>query len=160
MGDCCVKIDVRNKVKAVRALIEKVKDFYRDFSGADLTELDTLYTVDASFRDPLHSISGVREIARYFEAGRRGLLSCSFDYSNEIVSSQSFVLEWDMYFAHRKLNGGRQIAVPGCSVFELDESECKVIKHVDYYDLGSLVYEQVPILGGLIGQIKKRVASQ
>jgi hypothetical protein len=60
-----------------------------------------------------------------------------------------------MTYSHPKLNKGQQIQVDGMSQLKFDD---KIYAHRDYFDLGQMLYEQVPFLGGLIGLLKKRAA--
>jgi hypothetical protein len=135
-----------------------VKDFYRDFGGADLRQLYDLYASDAEFVDPVHAISGVDAMLDYFSAGRQGLISCSFDYQVEISTQETFALEWEMHFAHRRLNGANPILVKGCSLMALDAPSGLIKRHVDYYDLGEMLYENVPALGYVVKKVKRKLA--
>jgi len=36
--------------------------------------------------------------------------------------------------------------------------EDKIVEHRDYFDAGELFYENVPILGGIIRTLKKKIA--
>lgn len=138
--------------------MEQVKAFYSNFGDADLSLLPKLYARNASFVDPVHSITGVHEIASYFEASRKGLLSCQFHFHNEVANDTMVVLEWDMVFSHRKIRRGALTTVAGCSTLLLDDDR-KILKHVDYYDLGAMLYEHIPLLGNVVKTIKNKVGA-
>ena len=61
-----------------------------------------------------------------------------------------------MRFAHPKLNGHKEITVTGVSEIKFDE---RITYHRDYFDVGSMFYEQVPILKTIIQALKKRLVA-
>jgi hypothetical protein len=58
-----------------------------------------------------------------------------------------------MTYSHPKLNKGQSINVEGMSQLRFSD---KIFAHRDYFDVGQMLYEQVPFLGGLIGLLKNR----
>ena len=52
----------------------------------------------------------------------------------------------------QEIRKGRR--VPGVSLLRLDK---KIIEHHDYYDLGAMVYEHIPLFGGVVKGVKKRI---
>ena len=55
---------------------------------------------------------------------------------------------------HRKVGGGEPIILDGVSVFKYEEG--KAVYQRDYFDLGAMIYEKVPVLGSVVRWIKKR----
>ena len=68
---------------------------------------------------------------------------------------QAFIT-WTMSFAHPKLNGHKKITVNGVSEIKFDE---RITYHRDYFDVGSMFYEQVPILKTIIQALKNRLVA-
>jgi hypothetical protein len=62
-----------------------------------------------------------------------------------------------MTFASPRLNGGRDVEVDGSSVLAICED--RITYQRDYYDLGAMVYEQLPVLGAVIRHIRGRMAA-
>jgi hypothetical protein len=62
----------------------------------------------------------------------------------------------DMTFIHSKLAGGRPITSAGVTFLRSDDNG-RVFHHRDYFDLGAMVYEQIPLLGRAINSIKRRL---
>ena len=52
-------------------------------------------------------------------------------------------------------NQSRPISVNGVSLLTLKDD--RVVYHRDYYDMGEMVYEHVPVLKRVIHYIKKRL---
>jgi hypothetical protein len=60
-----------------------------------------------------------------------------------------------MKLKHPKLNGGQPVEVNGVS--QIRFSGDRVIYHRDYFDLGEMLYENIPLLGVVIRNIKQRL---
>jgi hypothetical protein len=58
-----------------------------------------------------------------------------------------------MYLRHKRINGRREIQVEGISHLYIDCG--KVNYHRDYFDAGQMLYENLPLLGGIIRKIKE-----
>jgi hypothetical protein len=84
--------------------------------------------------------------------------SIRFDFHDRLENSSQAFLTWTMHFSHPRLAKGRSIAVSGCSQLAF-APDGKVIHHRDYFDLGEMVYEHVPVLGSLVKTIKKRLGA-
>ena len=69
--------------------------------------------------------------------------------------STAFVT-WTMRFAHAQLRGGKPILVDGVS--QLDIAGDKIVRQRDYYDMGAMIYENVPLLGFVVAGLRRRMA--
>ena len=63
-----------------------------------------------------------------------------------------------MTFSHPRLAAGQPVRVEGAPRLEFDDAD-KVCLHRDYFDLGAMLYEQLPLLGALVRTIKGRLGS-
>ncbi len=133
--------------------------FAQAFSGLNkhnLAQLDSLYSQDALFIDPLHEVRGLANIRRYFAQMYANIDALQFDfYGFDEVSASEGYLRWTMSYRHARLAGGQLIRVQGCS--HLLWSDGKVYRHRDYFDAGALLYEHLPILGAIIRWLKRRL---
>lgn len=141
----------------MNALITDLQPYYSDFLTGDLSRLDDFYHRDLVFADPLHRIEGLDTAKQYFASMRDGLLRCQFEFGLVTVAADSACLPWQMHYAHRALNGGRPLSLRGCSLLRFNQ---RIHYHEDFYDLGAMVYEQVPLLGALVRGVKSRLAGQ
>jgi hypothetical protein len=71
------------------------------------------------------------------------------------VAEEGYV-QWQMNFSHPRLKGGKTIVVDGASYLRFNEAG-KVSYHRDYFDLGAMLYEQLPLLGRIIVAVKRRL---
>ena len=122
----------------------------------NLSLLDELYHEDILFTDPLHRIRGLSALHRYFRAMYDRVEDLHFDFQGQdLVREGEGYLRWCMSYRHPSLAGGRPVSVEGCSHLRWEH---KVHWHRDYFDAGALLYEHVPVLGGAIGWLKRRLA--
>jgi hypothetical protein len=137
--------DVQNRVVA----------FYSDYLNADLSQLSSIYAPSVTFIDPLHEVYGLEKLHRYFESSKNGLTKCHFDFTDTCQAGNTLWLEWVMRYSHRKLKNGRPLTLHGSSMLTLEND--LVVKQRDYYDLGEMLYEQIPLLGRLIKSLRRNV---
>lgn len=115
--------------------------------------MDELYSSDVIFRDPVHQIQGIAPLHDYMDDMYRKLTECRFEYLDQLVCEHSAYIKWNMHFRHESL-GNKLITVRGVSQIQYDE---KVIFHEDVYDMGELIYEHVPVIGGVTRWLKRRL---
>jgi len=136
-------------------LIERFKDYFRVLHASDLSQLRTLYDDNIVFKDPVHEIRGLVELEDYFTSMCSDLSDCRFEYLDELVTEDAAYIKWMMHFKHPKL-GNRLISVRGVSHLELGD---RIEFHEDFYDMGAMLYEQLPLLGNVTRWLRLRLAS-
>ena len=140
-----------------------MSDFLRNFAQTfatldkhNLHLLDSLYSADISFTDPLHHVQGLAALQCYFAQLYSNVSQLHFDiHSFDQVAQGEGYLRWHMSFCHRRLASGKVIRVEGCS--HLMWRDDKVYRHRDYFDAGALLYEHVPVVGRVVGWLKRRM---
>lgn len=140
---------------------EFLQRFARDFAGLDASNLDRLgrlYSGDIHFSDPLHQVHGLVELRRYFEQLYANVSQLIFEFSGfDQVSEGQGYLRWTMSYRHPRLKSGAPITLEGCSLL-IWNAEGKVVRHQDFFDAGALLYEHIPLLGGVIRWLRRRLA--
>lgn len=140
-----------------------MSDFLRRFAQAfatldkhNLQLLDSLYSKDIAFTDPLHDVQGLPALHRYFAELYGNISQLRFDFQgvDEVADGEDY-LRWKMSFCHPRLADGKVIRVEGCS--HLMWRENKVYRHRDYFDAGALLYEHLPIIGRVVRWLKRRM---
>lgn len=135
-------------------LIELFKQFYADHEAMDLTSLEDVYAQNVVFRDPLHTIRGLPALRDYLAGMYENITECRFEYLDELVGESSAYIKWRMHFRHPKFKN-KPITVRGISQIQFEE---KIVFHEDVYDLGELIYDHVPVLGGATRWLKAKLA--
>ncbi|WP_016957378.1 nuclear transport factor 2 family protein [Catenovulum agarivorans] len=137
-------------------LVENFVKVYQSLSKDNLETLADIYDAKVMFQDPLHIISGLENLTQYFANMYENVQSCRFEIESSHFAEQQIFLYWTMHFQHPKLKKGQTILVEGHSRLKFVGN--KVICHRDYFDVGAMLYEHVPILGGFVRSIKNRAA--
>ena len=117
--------------------------------------LPEIYTDRVNFIDPVKSINGLSELTSYFESLYENLSVCHFTLSNHIPNNEQHSIEWVMRFQHKKIAKNKPIEIEGASFIKFEND--KVCLHRDYYDLGALVYEHMPVLGSVIKRVRNAI---
>ncbi|NRD74263.1 nuclear transport factor 2 family protein [Shewanella sp. VB17] len=129
---------------------------YSELGIDNLSSLHKIYHQNIEFRDPLHQVYGIDDMLCYFDSLYTNLNSCVFNIDNVFANDNQAAIYWTMTFCHPTLNQGGEIIVEGHSY--LVEQDNKVIIHRDYFDVGSMLYEHIPLLGLAVKAVKRRAA--
>lgn len=138
------------------ALTQFIELYRRDLAGVDMSIIADIYSDDIEFVDPAHSIYGIQALVSYFNNMMKELTYCRFDIREVHELEGSATLCWTMTLSHPKLKRGKLIAVEGMTLVRFGN---KIDYHRDYFDLGAMLYEHVPLLGRAVKFLKKGLAS-
>ncbi|MCH1600683.1 MAG: nuclear transport factor 2 family protein [Pseudomonadales bacterium] len=136
-------------------LAERVKEAYQAFGSENIADVESLYTTDIYFEDPSHAIQGKPSLMRYFANQFKNLDKCSFKFHSTIANETDIFMTWTMFVNHSKLRGGETIRVEGTSYLRTRNG--KIYYHRDYFDMGAMLYEHLPLIGRIIQRIKQRL---
>ena len=135
-------------------LLSHFKQFYQDIRHTPLDDVPMLYTDNVVFKDPIHKVIGLAELRSYLERMNKNVIEGKFVYLDQLVGASSAYIKWDMHFRHPRL-GERPITVRGMSHIQFTD---RIHFHEDTYDLGSMLYEHVPVIGAGVRFLKHRLA--
>lgn len=138
---------------AQQLLLEQFINIYPTLRADNLALLAEIYDDDIRFQDPLHQLQGLALLTDYFAGLYRNITDIHFDIQQVLMTGEQAAISWRMRFAHPKLAAAKLIEVDGMSHLTLAD---KIIFHRDYFDVGQMLYEQLPLVGGLVRLIKKR----
>ena len=135
--------------------VERFKSYFRILHESDLSQLRDLYSEQILFKDPVHEIRGLVGLEDYFTSLCADLSDCRFEYLDEMVTDNAAYVKWMMHFKHPRL-GNRLISVRGVSHLKISD---KIDYHEDFYDMGAMLYEQLPLIGSVTRWLRMRLAS-
>ena len=138
-----------------KQLIEQFKQFYQDVKQPQLDKIADLYADHILFKDPVHQLRGIESVHAYLSSMCVNVTSGHFEYLDQVIGENTAYIKWNMHFRHKSL-GDKLVTVRGMTQVQFNE---RVYFHEDVYDLGEMLYEQVPLLGGVVRKLKKRLAS-
>ena len=138
--------------------LERFLNTYQRLNRDNLDLLGGIYSDDIRFSDPAHSLNGLSALRDYFAELYANVEQIAFDFSSPWISNDQVFVQWVMRLRHPRLNRGGEVQVPGISCLHFAENGL-VDEHRDYFDLGLLLYEQLPLLGPLVRAVKRRFSA-
>jgi len=120
------------------------------------THTAKVYAADAYLNDTLVTHHGPEEIMSYFHKTADTMTSYQVTIDDSASSGNEHYVRWTMVFSAPKLNGGKPVRSVGMSHVRLN-SAGQVTMHQDYWDSGLNIYGQIPVIGGVIESIRRRL---
>ena len=137
-------------------IIRKFTDFYHVLDADKLVNLEKLYHKDCLFIDPVHKIQGLADLQNYFNKLMTNVEECRFEFHEICQNESDASITWTMTFRNKHLADNQEINVEGMSFIRSEDGE-HISYHRDYFDLGKMIYEHVPLLSMIIRYIKNRL---
>lgn len=139
--------------------IQRFCKLYETLHTISPDDLATIYSDDITFIDPITTHHGIENVKSYFSQLLAETDYCKFDILSvsETIAQQpiNYTVTWEMTL---KLEIRKSpISLQGVTLLKIANN--RIVYHRDYYDLGEMVYENVPVLRWFILKIKKRLAS-
>jgi len=140
-------------------VIERFCKIYADICQISPSDLDTIYASNVEFVDPITTHHGIEAVKGYFANLLSQAESCQFDIATVLPCDDpsgglSHIANWTMTLKLNKTN--KIITLDGTT--QLNVKDDMIVYHKDYYDLGEMVYEHIPILSFFVKAVKKRLA--
>ena len=139
--------------------LQRYIKFYETLTPQTLDSINDVFTSDARFRDPFNDARGTAHIRKIFAdmfktVGAPDFTITSYGWSAG-YTRQAF-LRWK--FIYRVGGKGEPVTVEGMSDVLFDESG-KVASHLDFWDAAGGLYEHLPVIGGILRFIRKKIES-
>jgi hypothetical protein len=134
--------------------VEKLCEFYEHFDAAKINRLGEIYAENIQFRDPIHQLVGLPALTKYFKHVC-GDGQSRFEITERVTQAERTFLRWHMHYSHPKLASGKPLLLVGGSL--LTVADKKIVNHEDFYDMGQMIYQHLPVLGWAIKQVNKHL---
>ncbi|WP_295553005.1 nuclear transport factor 2 family protein, partial [Limnohabitans sp. Rim8] len=138
-----------------RQATQKLATFFETLSPQSVTQLNTVYDAQATFKDPFNEVQGLPEIERIFRHMYVALDQPHFVVTGQVVDGSQAFLTWEFRFRFKRFDTATLQAVRGASHVVFNEQGL-VTMHRDYWDAAEELYEKLPVLGGVMRWLKKR----
>lgn len=135
-------------------IVDKLQATFNSLGANNIESLKEVYSEHIIFEDPAHRVIGLDNFMLYCHNLYKNVSKCKFEFIQVSKLDGVAFLEWNMYLIHPRLNKGNEIIVPGISKVIFND---KIISHRDYFDLGAMLYEKLPCIGGIIRKIKNNL---
>lgn len=147
--------------QSAQAALQTVVHFFEHLQPTDVARIAELYTADAQFKDPFNEVQGTAAIERIFSHMFASLEAPRFVITNQVLQGTQAFVTWDFLFAMPHMNGGQTQTIRGAThfVFRQEDGAWRVAVHRDYWDAAEELYEKLPLIGGLMRWLKKRMNS-
>ncbi|MDL0429564.1 nuclear transport factor 2 family protein [Marinobacter sp. TBZ242] len=145
-------IDMGNRNSSVHETLGRFRQLFNNLSAGNMTELGSVYSDNVAFTDPFSSVEGIDELTDYFTSAYANVISCSFEFGEAVINGGNVCIPWIMHLRHKRIRRGKVVSVDGISQIVIRRG--RVVSHRDYFDAGQLLYENLPILGGIVRWIR------
>jgi hypothetical protein len=133
-------------------VIALFKEVFARLTPESEMPLAELCATDIVFEDPLHHVRGLDALVAYFKRLNAKVESVEFAFGQQVVSAGEAALTWVMTIRTRRPR--RTIVVPGVSVLRFGD---RITHQRDYFDVGGMLYERLPLLGWVLRRVKRLV---
>jgi len=147
-------VEVGSQDAAVSMVLERFCQLFNELDKGNLNKLSAVYSENIRFQDPFGRVEGLDALTHYFAGAYGNVIRCRFRFGEPVIQQGYCAIPWVMELQHKRLRGGQMVAVDGMS--HLDIQDGRVCYHRDYFDAGQLLYENLPVLGGIIRRIRER----
>lgn len=139
-------------------MLERIVRFYETLSPTSLADLGSIYEADARFKDPFNDVVGLDSIRAIFFHMFATMGTPRFVVMARSAQQAQCFLTWEFRFSLASIQGGREQCIHGATHLVLSTSG-RVSLHRDYWDAAEELYEKVPLLGGLMRWLKRKLAT-
>lgn len=137
-----------------RAALVRIEALYAGLTPQGTGALREAYADDAYFRDPFNEVRGAAAIERIFSHMFEQLDAPRFVILDRSVDGDTAWLTWDLEYRLKKQQPVRRIH--GASQLRFD-ADGRVCHHRDYWDAAGELYESLPLLGGVLRLVRRRL---
>ncbi len=134
--------------------LERFVTYFENLKGDRIPDLSEIYDQNIIFQDPIHRIESLGALSNYFNKLNQNLKSGGFQFTSTRVMEKTAYLEWVMRIELLKPN--KKVSAYGISILTFED---RITQQRDYFDAGELFYENVPLIGGIIRFLKRKIAS-
>lgn len=138
-----------------QVVLNQLVTFYQQLDSSQLPKLTEIYHADIRLCDPVGEHHGLPVIQRYFTDLLKNMRYCRFNVTLTREFDDEALLLWRMEYAHPALQRGADQQLEGSSYLQFRDG--KVVFQRDYYDMGAMLYEKLPLLGAVVRRVKGRL---
>lgn len=143
--------------EAERLAFGNVQRYFAGMTPASVREQTaSVYAPDCYLNDTLVGIDGAPAVEAYFGHTVQQATQLKVEFLERAPVGSDWYVRWRMTVAADGLNGGKAVVTYGVTQFRFDASG-RVLIHKDFWDAGTGLYEQIPVLGRVLGRVRAAV---
>lgn len=140
--------------EAQQAAFDRLQTYFTNMSAASVAEQTAaVYAPDAYLNDTLVGLDGAARIQAYFSHTMQETRVLNVRFIDRAQNGIDWFVRWEMTVEHGSLADGRPVLTYGVTQFRFDK-EGRVLLHKDFWDSGTGLYEQLPLLGRVVGRVR------
>ena len=132
--------------------LQSLRVYFEGLRPEHVAQMGSHYAEHAYFRDPFNEVRGLAAVQRVFAHMFETLEAPRFVVRDAFAEGDQAFLTWDFLFRR----AGKDCSIHGSSHLRF-APDGKVKYHRDYWDAAEELWETVPLLGGLLRLLKKRL---
>lgn len=132
--------------------LQPLAEAFVQLSPQSLPALAQWYAVDVHFKDPFHDVCGVDAVQRIFAHMFDALDAPRFEVHEAFGDAHQAFLTWTLRFER----AGRCMQIRGGTHLVFDP-QGRIQVHRDYWDAAEELYAKLPLLGGLMRWLARRL---
>jgi steroid Delta-isomerase len=145
---------VNPRAQHADARVQRVVDFFEQLQPGDVQRMASLYTDDASFKDPFNEVHTRQDIERIFAHMFTALDGPRFVIRDVVQQGDQCFLTWDFHFRMKRF--ARDLpCIRGATQLHF-APDGRIAHHRDWWDAAEELYEKLPVVGALMRWLKRR----
>lgn len=134
-----------------------VQRYFAGMTPDSVRELTrSVYAPQAYLNDTLVGIDGADRIEAYFSHTMERARLLNVEFLERAPAGTDWYVRWRMTVAADGLNGGEEVVTYGVTQFRFD-ADGRVLIHKDFWDSGTGLHEQLPVIGGAVRRVRAAV---
>lgn len=134
-------------------LLDAYCRFFEALRPETLDQLDSLTTPDIRFKDPFNDVRSRDHMKKIFAGMFDRIDEPRFIVHDRAIGASGAFLRWDLHFQWK----GQRALITGLSDVRF-APDGLIASHIDHWDAAEQFYEKLPVLGGILRLIKRRMA--
>lgn len=145
--------------EAERLAFDRLQQYFTAMSAESVRDLTaTVYAPGAYLNDTLVGIDGNERIQAYFAHTMENADQLKVEFLDRAPTGADWFARWRMTVVASGLDAGRPVVTYGVSQLRFD-AEGRVLLHKDFWDSGTGLYEQLPVVGWIVSRVRAVIES-
>lgn len=136
--------------------LKRLTRYWETLTPADVERIGEVYAEHATFQDPFNKVEGHAALKHIFNDMFVRLHDPRFVILETIQQDNRVLLVWDFSFRIKSFKPDLKRTIHGTSLVRFG-ADGRVISHRDYWDAAGELYEQLPLVGGVMRWLKRRM---
>jgi hypothetical protein len=138
--------------------IARFTAFFSSFAPGRVAQLlEGTYAQDVYFNDTLKVVHGREALSHYLGESAAAVEDCRVEIQEVTrTANDEHLVRWAMMIRFKRFQRGRDTWTVGMSHLRFD-SQGRVVYHQDYWNAADGIFQHIPVLGGMIKAIKRRL---